>query len=236
MMTWIRGVFSVILVVLFTGLTRCDSARVSDLGSCPTVSITDAILGFHDSICHLHHSYNIAVIEGDEGSLQKALHMVYSHTEDYVAVLFYASWCPFSRNFRPSFSVLSTLYPSIPHFAIAESAVKLSVLSKYGVHGFPTLLLLNSTMRVHYRGYRSLSSLVSFYSDITGMFFSVLLNRLSTKLESAHCSCAEPYKSMFKVFLEHGPKILRAPKQKKAFISSYLLKATDNDYIVDLVA
>ncbi|KAK9748984.1 hypothetical protein RND81_02G094800 [Saponaria officinalis] len=162
-------VFIVSIAVFFTEFTRVDSVRVSELGYCPVISINDAILGFQDSICHLHHSYDVAVIEGDEGSLQKALHLVYSLKQDYVAVLFYAYWCPFSRNFRPSFSILSTLYPSIPHFAIAESAVKPSILSKYGVHGFPTLFLLNSTMRVRYRGSRTLSSLVSFYNDVTGI-------------------------------------------------------------------
>ncbi|XP_074280134.1 5'-adenylylsulfate reductase-like 4 [Silene latifolia] len=163
------GAFVVLVVVLFAELGRVDSAKVSELGSCPAVPITDAILGLRDSICRLHHSYDVAVIEGDEGSLQKALHLVYSLNQDFVAVLFYAHWCPFSRNFRPSFSILSTLYPSIPHFAIAESVVKPSILSKYGVHGFPTLFLLNSTMRVRYRGSRSLSSLVSFYSDVIGI-------------------------------------------------------------------
>jgi hypothetical protein len=43
-----------------------------------------------------------------------------------------------------------------------------SILSKNGVHGFPTLFLLNSTVRVRYRGSRSLGSLVAFYSDVTG--------------------------------------------------------------------
>ncbi|KAH9605624.1 hypothetical protein KSS87_002676 [Heliosperma pusillum] len=172
------GVIAVLGLVLVTGLTRVDSVRVSELDYCPVVSISDSILGFQDSICRLYHSYSVAVIElmaflaifkGDESSLQKALHLVHSRSQEYVAVLFYASWCPFSRNFRPSFSILSTLYPSIPHFAIEESAVKPSILSKYGVHGFPALILLNSTMRVRYRGSRSLSSLVSFYSDVTGI-------------------------------------------------------------------
>lgn len=43
---------------------------------------------------------------------------------DYVALLFYASWCPFSESIRPSFDAVSSLYPSIPHFAIEESSVK----------------------------------------------------------------------------------------------------------------
>lgn len=62
--------------------------------------------------------------KGDEASLQMALNMVHKNRYEYVAVLFYASWCQFSKSFRPSFSILSSLYPSIPHFAIQESAVR----------------------------------------------------------------------------------------------------------------
>lgn len=46
-----------------------------------------------------------------------------------------------------------------------------STLSKYGVHGFPTLMILNSTLRVHYQGSRTLGSLVTFYNVVTGMAF-----------------------------------------------------------------
>lgn len=122
--------------------------------------------------------------------------MVHKDNQDYVALLFYASWCPFSRMFRPIFSILSSLYPSIPHFAIEESTIRprfvidrvisvhflivifwrwritsitfYSILSKYGVHGFPTLFILNSTMRVRYHGSRTPGSLIAFYSDVTG--------------------------------------------------------------------
>uniref|UniRef100_A0A6M2EY03 Thioredoxin domain-containing protein n=1 Tax=Populus davidiana TaxID=266767 RepID=A0A6M2EY03_9ROSI len=109
------------------------------------------------------------VVKGDEVSLQKALNLVQKNSHEYVALLFYASWCPFSRTFRPSFSILSSLYPSIPHFAIEESSIRPSILSKYGVHGFPTLFLFNSTMRVCYHGSRTLGSLIAFYSDVTGI-------------------------------------------------------------------
>ncbi|XVF39526.1 hypothetical protein PTKIN_Ptkin01aG0041500 [Pterospermum kingtungense] len=111
----------------------------------------------------------VGVTEGDEVSLQKALNMVHKNRHEYVAVLFYASWCLFSKSFRPRFSILSSSYPSIPHFAIEESAVRPSILSKYGVHGFPTLFLLNSTMRVRYLGNRSFESLSAFYGDVTGI-------------------------------------------------------------------
>ncbi|KAD5507506.1 hypothetical protein E3N88_15209 [Mikania micrantha] len=110
-----------------------------------------------------------ALLQGDETSLQKALSIVDTNTHDYVVLLFYASWCPFSTMLKPHLSTMSSLFPSIPHFAIEESVVKSSVLSKYGVNGFPTLFVLNSTMRARYHGSRTLSSLVSFYTDVTGV-------------------------------------------------------------------
>ncbi|KAL7219959.1 hypothetical protein ACSBR2_012925 [Camellia fascicularis] len=111
----------------------------------------------------------MSFVKGNEVSLQRALRLVHKNIHVYVAVLFYASWCPFSGAFRPTFSILSTLYPSIPHFAIEESVIRPSTLSKYGVHGFPSLFLLNSTMRVCYHGSRTLGSLVSFYDDVTSL-------------------------------------------------------------------
>ncbi|KAH1121807.1 hypothetical protein J1N35_004967 [Gossypium stocksii] len=141
---------------------------------CPKVSVSDAIFDFRDSYCPITSARTqsidfVGVTEGDEVSMQKALNMVYRNGHGYVAVLFYASWCPFSRSFRPSFNILSSSYPCIPHFAIEESSVRPSILSKYGVHGFPTLFLLNSTMRARYHGNRSFESLGAFYSDVTGI-------------------------------------------------------------------
>lgn len=159
-----------ILLVIFVRLSCADELpRVSN-SVCPTKSIRASIFGFQDSGCPLGGiDHPLGIIEGDETSLQKALSMVDTNTHDYVVVLFYASWCPFSTVFRPSLSVMSYLYPSIPHFAIEESMVKPSILSKYGVNGFPTLFVLNSTMRARYHGSRTLSSLVAFYTDVTGV-------------------------------------------------------------------
>lgn len=165
----------IVFVVLLCGtLSSCtaqphlnNNIRVS---LCPVRSLLDFVLGFSDSTCPLPDSLgSISVTEGDEVSLQKALNMVHKNNHEYVAVLFYASWCPFSRVFRPVFSVLSALHPSIPHFAIEESSVRPSILSKYGVHGFPTMFILNSTMRVRYHGSRTLGSLIGFYNDVTGI-------------------------------------------------------------------
>ncbi|XP_022768344.1 5'-adenylylsulfate reductase-like 4 [Durio zibethinus] len=163
----------ILILVFWWRLTSAFSVPVS-VPLCPKVSVSDAIFDFRDSSCPINSDFTesidfVGVTEGDEVLLQKALNMVYKNSHQYVAVLFYAYWCPFSRSFRPSFSFLSSSYPSIPHLAIEESAVRPSILSKYGVHGFPTLFLLNSTMRVRYHGNRSFKSLGAFYSDVTGI-------------------------------------------------------------------
>ncbi|KAK1435476.1 hypothetical protein QVD17_01240 [Tagetes erecta] len=159
-----------VMLVIFGSLTFADEvSRVSN-SVCPTKSIKSLIFGFDDLVCPLTGiDYSLGVIEGDETSLQKALSIIDTNTHDYVVVLFYASWCPFSTILKPILSTMSSLYPSIPHFAIEESVVKPSTLLKYGVNGFPTLFVLNSTMRARYHGSRTLSSLVSFYTDVTGV-------------------------------------------------------------------
>lgn len=162
----------ILILFLWWRLTCAVSVPVR-VPLCPKNSVLEAVFDFRDSFCSIHSDFiesidSVGVTEGDEISLQKALNMVHRNIHEYVAVLFYASWCPFSRSFRPSFLTLSSSYPSIPHFAVKESAVRPSILSKYGVHGFPTLFLLNSKMRVRYHGNRSFESLSTFYNDVTG--------------------------------------------------------------------
>ncbi|XP_044475942.1 5'-adenylylsulfate reductase-like 4 isoform X2 [Mangifera indica] len=191
---WMRVWEARILILLLLGrLTSAVETVTYPL--CPTESITDSILGFRSFNCLVSTGFQSHdVIEGGELSLQRALNMVHKNSHDFVAVLFYASWCPFSRNFRPSFSILSSLYPSIPHFAIEESAIRPSVLSKYGVHGFPTLFLLNSSMRIRYHGSRTFGSLVAFYSDVTG-FNSASLDKISLD-KVGHISNQEKHNNM----------------------------------------
>ncbi|KAL7127749.1 hypothetical protein ABFS83_14G272200 [Erythranthe nasuta] len=161
------------LFFLLLGVLTCaDPVRVPlPPGLCRLNSVEDFIFAPTNDVCSCdaEFSYTIGVIEGDEVTLQKALNIIHKNEHDYVALLFYSSWCPFSGPFRPSFSLLSSIFPSIPHFAVEESAVRPSILSKYGVHGFPTLLLLNSTMRMRYQGSRTLDSLISFYNEFTGI-------------------------------------------------------------------
>ncbi|XP_072989846.1 5'-adenylylsulfate reductase-like 3 [Typha latifolia] len=140
---------------------------------CPRLSSADSILGRPASCSALEYPARggdpMGVLEGDEATLHRALNLVYSNSENYVAVLFYASWCPFSRICNSNFHRLSSLFPAIRHFAFEESVIRPSILSRYGVHGFPTLFLLNSTMRVRYHGPRTVSSLVAFFKDVTGV-------------------------------------------------------------------
>ncbi|KAL3514151.1 hypothetical protein ACH5RR_026868 [Cinchona calisaya] len=163
------------LLFLFGSLTASDTIRVPSASAvCPLISVKDSILGSldHPSACPRDgiHSFHITgVIEGDEASLQRALSMIHGNIYDYVVLIFYASWCPFSGSLRPTLSILASLFPSLPHYAIEESAVRPSTISKYGVHGFPTVLLLNSTMCVHYYGSRTLDSLATFYEDVAGI-------------------------------------------------------------------
>ncbi|KAE9609044.1 hypothetical protein Lal_00020018 [Lupinus albus] len=166
-------VFALLLCGTLSFSAESHRGTASPTAVCRRESVFDFILGFSDSTCLTPDSppsfRYIGVTEGGEGSLQKALNMVHKNSHEYVAVLFFASWCPFSRILRPDFSIMSSLNPSIPHLAVEESSVRPSTLSKYGVHGFPTLFILNSTMRVRYHGSRTLSSLISFYSDVTGV-------------------------------------------------------------------
>jgi len=105
--------------------------------------------------------------------LAKAVNLLHMNKDDYIAVLFYASWCPFSQECKPNFEALASLFPTIRHFAFEESAIRPSIISRYGIHGFPTLFLLNSTMRVRYHGPRTVKSLAAFYTDVSGINASV---------------------------------------------------------------
>ncbi|OQU80419.1 hypothetical protein SORBI_3007G125000 [Sorghum bicolor] len=107
--------------------------------------------------------------QGDDGALQKAVALVLQNREDFVAILFYASWCPFSKIFWTDFQKLSSFFPTIAHFSFEESNIKPRVLSRYGVRAFPTIFLLNSTVRVRYHGSRAMNSLAVFYKDVTGL-------------------------------------------------------------------
>jgi len=88
---------------------------------------------------------------------------------EYTSVIFYASWCPFSANIRSKFELMSSMFPQIDHLAIEQSSAMPSLLSRYVVHSFPTILLVNRTSRRQFRGGKELYSLIGFYKRTTGL-------------------------------------------------------------------
>lgn len=86
----------------------------------------------------------------------------------YTSVLFYASWCPFSHNVVSTFEVLSSMFPQINHLAVEESSVVPSILLRYGVHSFPTILMVKQTSIMRFHNAKDLPSLIRFYRKTTG--------------------------------------------------------------------
>ncbi|KAH7571701.1 hypothetical protein JRO89_XS04G0121500 [Xanthoceras sorbifolium] len=110
-------------------------------------------------------SPGVTVVDGS--SLDRAL--TSKQRNGYTSVLFYASWCPFSRRVLPTFELLSSMFPQMDHFAIEQSAALPSLFSRYGIHSLPSILLVNQTSRLRYRGPKDLCALVQFYEETTGL-------------------------------------------------------------------
>ncbi|KAI3683453.1 hypothetical protein L1987_83956 [Smallanthus sonchifolius] len=105
-------------------------------------------------------------IEMNEESLDKVLSSNQMNT--YIAILFYASWCPFSRNLQPKFDALSSMFPQIKHAMVEQSSVPPIVFSKHGIHSVPSILLVTRTFSIRFHGSKDLHSLVHFYQKATG--------------------------------------------------------------------
>ncbi|XP_027359129.1 5'-adenylylsulfate reductase-like 5 isoform X2 [Abrus precatorius] len=87
---------------------------------------------------------------------------------EYISILFYASWCPFSHKMLPKFEVLSSMFPQVEHLVLEQSSALPSLYSKYGIHSLPTILLVNQTSRLRYHGPNNLLSLSEFFEKNTG--------------------------------------------------------------------
>lgn len=164
-----------ILGILLLQFSLMGMALAGPLGFCPIPNLQDTFsnkcMAF-DSDSPSHGAAGFLpdrVRELDAVSLEAAFDILQRSSNTYIAVLFYASWCPFSKQCRPVFNVLSSMFPTIHHVAVEESASKPSVLSRYGVHSFPALFLQNQTSRVRYHGSRKLDSILHFYENITGI-------------------------------------------------------------------
>lgn len=82
---------------------------------------------------------------------------------------FWCAWVihpvPFVSNML--FSQWITAHPT--------SSAYCSLFSRYGVRGFPAILLANETTMVRYRGTKDLKCLVQFYQETTGMIIIFVL-------------------------------------------------------------
>uniref|UniRef100_A0A804PQ40 Thioredoxin domain-containing protein n=1 Tax=Zea mays TaxID=4577 RepID=A0A804PQ40_MAIZE len=157
---------ALLLPFLLTGVGTAAAASPPH-DECPVPTIVESVLGTRDTCSTLDLGNPVGVVEGDEFTLATAVNLLHANKDDYIAVLFYASWCPFSQECKPNFETLASLFPTIRHFAFEESAIRPSIISRYGIHGFPTLFLLNSTMRVRYHGPRTVKPLAAFYTDVS---------------------------------------------------------------------
>ncbi|KAL8211356.1 hypothetical protein R6Q57_005793 [Mikania cordata] len=108
-----------------------------------------------------------SAIEMDGESVDNLLSS--SKTNAYTAILFYASWCPFSKIVQPKFDVLALMYPQIKHVKVEQSSTLPSLFSRHGVHSVPSILIANKTARVHFHGPKDIHSLSEFYQITTGL-------------------------------------------------------------------
>ncbi|XAR51762.1 hypothetical protein NMG60_11006491 [Bertholletia excelsa] len=162
----IKCVFVLTFMVAAASSIRCTASSTYSLfmSSCPPQ--------FNAFICDLRFQCprTIAVslpVEVDGESLDKA--MSSGQTKAHTAVLFYSSWCPFSTGVHIQFVVLSTMFPQIGRIMVEQSLVMPTVLSRYGIHSMPSILIVKQTARIQYHGPKDLYSFVQFYKRTTGL-------------------------------------------------------------------
>eukprot|EP00249_Psilotum_nudum_P012667 c23909_g2_i1 orf=1-1002(-) len=173
-------VYHFLLLVTFFQVTQANLAA-SSIPICQKPTFEESLLVQVDQCSSVDHpskevvgAHTSRVAEVNGTTLERALHIVESRNDAYVAVLFYAKWCPFSQSLRSTFDVLSFSFPAVYHVAVEESELrpryqKLSGLSQYGVHSFPSLILHNKKLKIRYYGPRTVEALAQFYKDVTGL-------------------------------------------------------------------
>lgn len=123
----------------------------------------------HDlnSQCPFSISSSSSPIQVDRESLDRAISS--NLKNEHIAVLFYASWCPFSNIILSKFYTLSSMYPRIKHLMVEQTSILPSVFSRYGIHSVPAILIVKQRTQIRYHGQKDLKSLVNFYKRTTGL-------------------------------------------------------------------
>ncbi|CAA0825776.1 5-adenylylsulfate reductase-like 5 [Striga hermonthica] len=164
-----------------------ESVMSFGLASSSAICGLDSKAFLHDlnHLCPCAAPFFSSPIQVDGESLERV--MSSSQKNEYTAVLFYASWCPFSSVFQLKFSTMSSMYPQIKHVMVEQSSAMPSVYSRYGIHSVPSLLMVNQTARMRYHGHKDLQSLKNFYKRATGMDPLVdMVENTSKNLGSGH--------------------------------------------------
>ncbi|GMH11639.1 hypothetical protein Nepgr_013480 [Nepenthes gracilis] len=130
----------------------------------------------------------------------------------YTAVLFHASWCPFSKYIRYKFDVLSSTFPQIGHITVEQSLVMPSLFSRYGIHSLPALLIVNRTAKMRYYGPKDLLSMARFYKRCTGLdpIEDVIHHNNSSRLMSAQKGLQPWYQSPWDEMIVEEPYLVLA--------------------------
>ncbi|KAH0464525.1 hypothetical protein IEQ34_007311 [Dendrobium chrysotoxum] len=182
----------------FLALSLCRGSFAASL-TCPRSDVVGVVEALRSPQCPLWIERSFSdEVNGDV--LLKEL----AHAQDgtYYSVFFYASWCPFSQKFRSIFDTLSSMFPQIRHLAVEQYSAMPSVLSRYGIHGFPAFVLTSRTASVRYHGLKDLDSLVDFYREVTGedpvAYFSMDQGKENT-------GALQPWRGITKEFLKNEP-------------------------------
>uniref|UniRef100_A0A5B6ZDQ2 Thioredoxin domain-containing protein n=1 Tax=Davidia involucrata TaxID=16924 RepID=A0A5B6ZDQ2_DAVIN len=159
-------------VVFICIFTVASSIRYVSSSSSSSVSISTCHPQFNTYLHDLQFQCPLAIslsspIEMDGKSLDRALRS--SQMNAYTAVLFYASWCPFSSSVQSKFAALSSMFPQTKHLMVEQSLALPSLFSRYGIHSLPSILMVNQTARLRYHGPKDLHSLAHFYKRTTGL-------------------------------------------------------------------
>lgn len=153
-----------LLFLSITALSLLQSASASSSSSSACIPTPPSFLYQLQSQCPIYIQSN-PPLQVDGNFIEEVLSG--KKKTESVSILFYASWCPFSRMMLPKFETLSSMFPQIEHFVLEQSSALPSLYSKYGIHSLPSILLVNQTSKLRYRGPNDFLSLLEFYERNT---------------------------------------------------------------------
>ncbi|XP_020693786.1 5'-adenylylsulfate reductase-like 5 [Dendrobium catenatum] len=148
----------------FLALSLCSGFFAAPV-TCPPSDVVEVVEAQRSRQCPLRIERSVSD-EVNGGTLDRE--MIHAQDGTYYSAFFYASWRPFSQKCRSIFDTLGSIFPQIRHFAVEQYSAMPSVFSRYGIHGFPALVLTSRTASVRYHGLKDLDSSVYFYRELTG--------------------------------------------------------------------